>query len=132
MPFPIVPAPTTTIFLISILIYSLDNNCACFSPADANGGHSPLNIPLLHCMKEGNKDSRPAGSDRMAKGNRSAIDVNLVWIQTEHSVDDQRDYGECFVDLKQVDIVLVQSALLQDRRNNTCRSSGKPLGFLSD
>ena len=48
---------------------------------DAEGGQSAAGAPLLHFMKQGNKNAGTAGANGMAQGNRTAVYVDLLRIE---------------------------------------------------
>lgn len=56
-------------------------------------------------MDEGHQDARSRSADRMAKRNRSAIDIDFVGIPAQFPVNCESLGGERLVRLDQVDIL---------------------------
>ena len=81
--------------------------------ADAQRREALLGVPLLHLMQQGDQDARARGADRVADGDRAAVDVHLGGVPAEVLVDRQRLGGEGFVGLDQVEVVGLPAGALQ-------------------
>src|SRR5450755_2291847 len=59
------------------------------------------------------EDARAGGADRVAEGDRAAVDVHAVLVDPQHADRVQGDRGEGLVDLPNVDVLRLQAGLLQ-------------------
>src|SRR5437660_1942518 len=72
MPLPMVPAPTTVTFLISMpALSALHDHSAGFPPADADCRHPPARVSPLQRVDERHENPCPAGADRVAEDRKS-------------------------------------------------------------
>src|SRR5713101_4593310 len=107
MPLPMVPAPTTVTFLISIILHesTFQDDAAGFAATDAYRGHAASGASAFHRVHQCHQNPCSARTDRMTKGDGAAMDVHLAHIKTEHVVDSKVDNSERFIYFKQVNIV---------------------------
>src|SRR5204863_8174086 len=83
---------------------ALDAKGDAHAAADAQGREALLRVALLHFVDERGENPRARGADRVADGDRSAVDVDPVALPAELLADRQRLGGEGFVGLDQVEI----------------------------
>ena len=72
--------------------------------ADTHRGKAEGQIPALHFMKERHNQPRSGGADRMAEGNRAAVDVDDLTIQIHGFFNGQVLRGKSFIDFHQLNI----------------------------
>ena len=58
----------------------------------------------LEFVERGAEDHRAGRAERMAHGDRAAVDVDLARIDVERLQEAQHDGGEGFVDLEEIDV----------------------------
>src|SRR3989304_6126943 len=93
-----------------------------------HGGRTIPQTPILEGVQERHEDPGPAGPDRMADGDRTAMDVDLRVVDLELSLTGDDLDGKGLVDLKQVDVLHLQSSLLYGlsrRRDRAHRHDGR-------
>src|SRR5215468_11371667 len=83
---------------------SLDAHRDAHASPDAEGGEAFLGVALLHLVEQRHKDAGAGGADRMAEGDRAAVDVDLVGIPAEVLVDGAGLRRERLVRLDQVEV----------------------------
>jgi len=69
-----------------------------------------------------------SGSKRMSERNRSAIDIDLVAVETEFSFAGEVLHGKGFIDLKEIDVVHRQAGIAQSKRDGRYRTNPHDLG----
>jgi hypothetical protein len=80
-------------------------------------------VALLHGIQQRRYDPGSGGADGMTQGHRAAVDVDLLGIEAEFTIDCQGDGRKRFIDLEQIDVTDGKSGLFQqppdrfDRRN---------------
>src|SRR6202158_725586 len=78
--------------------------------AEAEGGDAALEVAALQFVQQSHQDARAAGADGMAEGDRAAVHVYLFGIELELARDRDGRYGERFVELDQVHILVALPA----------------------
>src|SRR5438128_5657322 len=61
----------------------LDSHCNRISATKTQRGDTAMHITADHLVDQRDQDPRPTGSDRMADGNGSAVNVHFVGIEAE-------------------------------------------------
>src|SRR5689334_16735855 len=72
----------------------LDDHRVALAAARADRGAAQAAAPPAQLEHERAEDARARGADRMAEGDRAAVDVDLVLVDAEHPDRVQRDRGE--------------------------------------
>src|SRR5437773_512260 len=67
----------------------------------------------LQLMRDRQHQARAAGPDRVSDGDRAAIDVDALLVQSQHPARVQRDRGERLVDLDEVQVARIEAGLLE-------------------
>src|SRR5688500_4042604 len=75
----------------------LDAEGDAHAAADAERGEALLRVAALHLVEQGGQHPRAAGADRVADGDRAAVDVDLVGGPAELLADRERLGGERLV-----------------------------------
>src|SRR4051794_15920196 len=96
----------------SAAMYFEDDRVALAS-AGADRGHAEPAAPPPQLVHERAEHARAGCADRMAKSNRSAVDVHLRLVEAEHAHRVDRNRREGLVELEQVDVVHGQAGLLE-------------------
>src|SRR5262245_26708135 len=91
----------------------LDAHCNAHATTDAERGETLLRIALLHLVQECDEDTGARRTDRMADGDRAAVDVDLGGIPAEVLVDRAGLGRECLVGLDQVEVSGIPAGLLE-------------------
>ena len=73
--------------------------------AEAEGGDAFVSVAALHLVEQGDEDAGAAGSDGMADGDGSAVDVDAVEGEAELFGDAEGLDAEGFVEFEEFDVV---------------------------
>src|SRR5438876_7582418 len=73
-----------------------------------------MHITADHLVDQRDQDPRPTGSDRMADGNGSAVNVHFVGIEEELAHHTERVDRESFIKLVEIHMFIVPAGLLLD------------------
>src|ERR1700691_1102371 len=103
------PLPPGTGWLLPILIDAngldpLDDGCGGHGAAGAHGDQRGAGVAPLELMQRASDQPGAGGADRVAEGDRPAVDVDPVLRRLEYLQPGQHDGGESLVDLEQVDV----------------------------
>src|SRR5512146_2742716 len=116
MPRPICPAPMTPtrwmpsspdIWGVKVASDPLDRQRDPLTAADAERGDPAALAGVRERREQRHQQARPRGADRVAQRHRAAPDVYPRRIEPQHPVVGDRDDREGFVDLPEVDVVLL-------------------------
>src|SRR5207244_12593245 len=77
-------------------------------------GDTAMHITADHLVDQRDQHPRPAGTDRMADGNGSAIDVHSVGIKAELTHHSERLDRESFIKLVEIHIFILPAGLVPD------------------
>src|SRR5688500_863000 len=83
----------------------LHDDGVALPPAGADRGAAEAAAAASQLHHERAEDARARGADRVADGDRAAVDVDLLLVDVEHPDRGKRHGGEGLVDLPQVDVV---------------------------
>src|SRR5689334_19903565 len=78
--------------------------------AEAEGGDAALEVAALQFVEQRHEDARAARADRMAERDRSAVHVDLFWVEFELACDGNRGDGKSFVQLDEIHILIAVPA----------------------
>src|SRR5260370_41063747 len=78
----------------------LPDRCDALADPDAHGGQSVLGVTVGHLAHERTDQPRPAAAERVAQGDRSAVDVDLLLVQPQHPQARKRLRRAGFVQLR--------------------------------
>src|SRR5687767_3258842 len=92
---------------------ALDAHGDAHAAADAKRRKAPLRVAPLHLEKQGREHARAGRPDRMADGDRPAIDVDDVGVPAEILVDRASLCREGLVRLHQLEVLLLPAGLLE-------------------
>src|SRR3954451_7788912 len=81
---------------------SFDNRRDPLAAADAEGDQGGVEVPPLELVEGGAEEDRAGRTQRMAKGDRAAVDVHPPGIDAEAADRLQRHHREGLVDLPEV------------------------------
>src|SRR5215203_6630384 len=90
-----------------------DHDRVTLTAAGADRGDAETATAAAQLVHEGADDAGARCTDRMAEGDRAAVDVDLLLLDAEHSHRVEGDGGERLVDLPKVDLVWALADLLQ-------------------
>src|SRR6185312_5273298 len=82
--------------------------------ADAQGDDRAVQAGAFEFVDHGPQDHRPRGAQRVAHGDRAAVDVEPLVVDAEVALEFQGDGGERLVDLPQVDVRRRQTGGVQE------------------
>ena len=85
----------------------------CLTAADTQAGQPAFGIAPHHFMQQGHENTATGCANRMAQGNRAAINVDLAGIPAHFLVDGNRLRREGFVDLHQVNVLMRPACFFQ-------------------
>src|SRR3954453_22631325 len=94
----------------------LDNDRVALRAAAADRGEAETAATTTQFVGQGGDEARATRTDRVAEGDRAAIDIDSVEVgvaEAEAARGDDRDVGEGFVDLEEVDVLDRQSRLIE-------------------
>src|SRR5665811_891582 len=99
---------------------ALDDSGNAHAAADAKGGNAVLLVAALQFVDQRAEDHRTGRTERVAHGDRAAVDVDLVMrhIHVAHETHDDR--GEGLVHLEQVDVACLKAGLGQRLARGRC------------
>src|SRR3984885_15642061 len=84
---------------------ALDDRRGAHAPADAQRDERRALAGALELVERRAEDHRAGCAQRMAHGDRAAVDVDLAVVEVERLAKAQHDRGERLVDLEEVDVV---------------------------
>jgi hypothetical protein len=85
-------------------LHPLEDRGDALANADAHRCQAERAVAVDHRVQQCRGDPRPAGSQGVADGNRSAADVYFFLVEAEHLNARQRLRGERFVEFHDVDV----------------------------
>src|SRR3954451_6244030 len=94
---------------------ALDREPDSIAATEAKCSNAFLDVAPLHFIKQRDQDASAARADRVAEGDRSAVHVDLVEVQTEFAGDGNRGHLESLVDLVQIYFVFAPSGLFPEQ-----------------
>src|SRR5450631_264908 len=136
MPRPIWPAPMTPtrwmpsrtdMARVKVASEELDRQRDPLASTDAEGGDPALFSGRLERREQGDQHARARGPDRVAERHRAPPDIYPRGIETQHPVVGDRDDREGFIDLPQVDVILLPADLAEQALDRPRRRGGEPL-----
>src|SRR5207245_9352667 len=80
-----------------------DDQGIALATTTTKGCRARMQASALQLMGEREHEAGAAGADRMADGDRAAIDVDTLLVELEHACCIQGDRGKSLVDLYKVD-----------------------------
>src|SRR5271156_2938812 len=83
---------------------AFDDRGGAHAAADAKRDERSALAGALEFVERGAKDHRSRGAERMAHGDRAAVDVDLARVDVERLKEAQNDRGEGLVDFEEVDV----------------------------
>src|SRR4051794_38526581 len=93
----------------------LEDHGISLAAARADRRDSETAAAAAQLVHERHEDAGAARADRMAEGDRAAVDVDLRLIHAEHPHRVDRHRGERLVDLEEVDVVDREAGLVERR-----------------
>src|SRR5207244_4963993 len=97
------PAPSPAEAALAAI--HLEHDRVALSSARADRGAAEAAAPAPKLVDQGAHDPSARGADRVPQGDRAAIDVDLVLVDSEHPHRVERNRREGLVDLPEVDVV---------------------------
>src|SRR5512144_372207 len=94
-------------------VVAFEARCNAHSPANAECGKPFLRIASLHFVKQRRQDARAGGTNRVADGNGTAIDVDLRRIPTEIFVNRASLRSKGFVGFYQIEVLFFPAGFLE-------------------
>src|SRR5215213_2102232 len=91
----------------------LDDHGVALAAARADRRAAVAAAAAAQLVHERGEDPRARGADRVADGDRAAVDIHALLVDAEHPDRVQRHGGERLVDLPQVDVAGLQARLLE-------------------
>src|SRR6476469_3891560 len=101
----------------------LDDDRVALTAAGADRGDAETAAAATQLMDEGADQTGAGGADRVAEGDRPAVDVDVLLADSEDPHRADRDRGEGLVDLPEVDVLGALADLLQGFQR---RVAGRP------
>src|SRR5690606_34898565 len=108
----------------------LNRHCSGLATADAETRDTALAASGAQSVDQRGNDARAGGADGVALGAGTAVDVDLDMRDVEPVHGQQRDHGEGFVDLEQVDVCHAPVELFQQFFDGSYRGDGELAGVL--
>src|SRR5438270_8582907 len=90
---------------------------AALAAADAHGHHAPLGLAPTSLLQDVACQARARHAKGMADGNRAAVDIVLLGIDSELVTGIQALAGESLVEFPKIDIVDLQSVTFEQLRH---------------
>src|SRR5579859_2010483 len=90
-------------------LQSLDDGGDALADADAHRRQPQAGLAPLHLLEQGRQDARPGAAQRMAQGNRAAVDVGALVVQPQRAHALKRLDGERLVEFDQIKVAGAQS-----------------------
>src|SRR5690348_16962346 len=98
-------AATVVMSVSSSRLDALDNRGNALAAADAERDQGRCKIAPLKLVERCAEEYRPGGAERVAEGDRSAVDIDFRGVQFQAAHRLERDGGKCFVDFPQVNVM---------------------------
>src|ERR1700730_8869265 len=89
---------------VAISLDPLENSGGALATADAHRHHSVFCFPALHFAEDGGREFRSGAAERVAEGDCSAVEVDLLRIQAGAPDHRQRLHGERFVQFDNINV----------------------------
>src|SRR5689334_14178476 len=93
------------VVLSALISDTLQDRGDAHAAADAQRGQAVTEVLALEFVHERAQDHAAGGAQRMAHGDRAAVDVDLVHVKAHVADEAQDDGGEGLVDLHQVEVI---------------------------
>src|SRR4051812_40797256 len=110
---------------VPVAMYPQDHGVA-LAAARADRRHAEAAAPAAQLVDDRAEDACARGADRMAEGDRAAVDIDAVLLDAQLPDRLQRHGGEGLVDLPQVDVARLQAGLVQRLARRTGRGGRQP------
>ena len=95
------------------MVDPFDDRRDALADTDAHGGKAVAAAALAHFMDQRRHDARAAATERMAEGNGTAVDVQLIGSMPSSARAGENLRGESFVQFDQIDLLDRQAGALQ-------------------
>src|ERR1700687_1779835 len=100
--------------------------------ADAGAREAVANAAATHLLQEGQRQARPGRRQGMPQRDRSAVDVELLYVEPELANHAQDLARERLVDLPEADVLERQARSFQRFACGRCRAEAHQLGLDAD
>src|SRR5205807_9054779 len=98
------------------LALAIDDGGGAGAAAAAHGFQAVAQVAPLQLVEQVIHEPRPGGPPRVPDGDRAAVDVEFAGVGARLLEPGQRDGGEGFVDLVEVDVLELEPGLLEHGR----------------
>src|SRR5580765_3937942 len=92
---------------------ALDDHRDALAAPDAEGRRAEVRVAVLHRVQQRDEDPGAARTDRVAEGDRTAVDVHAVLRDAELAEDAEGLCGERLVQLPEVDLLAPEAGALE-------------------
>jgi len=94
--------------------------------AQAERRNALMHVAPDHLVQQRGEDARSGGADRMSERNRAAVHIDLAEVESQLPGDGNGSNRERFIDLVQVDVVVLPTCFLPELANGFYRSHHHP------
>src|SRR5689334_21597669 len=110
----------------------LDCDGDALAAADAERRDAPAAAGPPQPIEQGDDDPRPAAADRVAQGDGSAVDVDLLGVEAGLLLDREADRREGLIDLEEVDVADTPAGPVEELLDGADPGQGKPLRLAAE